>query len=629
MRRVSQTLILLLLSALLVAPFNFGTPTAHAQSSFISDLVPVDKLLPKGLITEENREQLEKSFKKGVAACAIMTYIMFVIDQGSFKVPVSAFATELKEDFIDCVIYNVVNVLIEDMLRSLTKWVQGGFKGNPVFVTRLNGHIGNLADRVAGEFIKNTVPFLCSPFRAQIQLQLIQIHKQNRGDYDGDRLSCTFSESMENVKDFIEGDFSAGGWDMWFETFSNPANNPYGAYIEASKILSARINSATGEARVDINLGAGFLSRKRQTCYVFPGGDQQGPPQPFTVGDGETIDEAKKRQNIQGSSEIECDEPETVTPGSFIEDQINEKYGSPGRRLEMADEMNELINAVILYIVGNIFKDEDGLSGYDIDSVSPVDLIDDTIDDDLPGPGGNDSNPDDSEPAGPPGESMCFDKRGVFLVPEEGATETAGFQFAVPMNVSYDSVEVSVDLKNNGWWADREGWPVMPFWFVRDGNKNMYGYVKIDAPGGPSGRELMLAHGIGVSHAYKTRVKARPVEFPEGSTYRFKEVYDAKNQRITLTVTDLGSGRVIRTLTSTPTVPGINTGNEKFRIGIGYSPTEANPHERPAYGWEYSNLKVSFISSNGTPGDCATPSSWNGSTDRPSDPPDNDGPPLP
>ncbi len=619
MRALStKALLVLMMTAFLIAPFRFGALQAQAISLDPTSLIPADKLLPKGLISEENREELEKSFKKGVAACAIMTYIMNVINTGSFKVPVEDFATVLKDNFIDCVMYHVINVLIEDMLRSLTKWVQGGFKGNPVFVTRLNGHMQKLADQVAGEFIETYAPFLCSPFRAEIRLQLLLAYKESRGDNYNP--SCTFTGSMENVQRFLDGDFASGGWERWFETYSNPYNTPYGAYMESVNELSARIDAATGEAELDITLGNGFLSRKRQTCYSVLNEDGS-MTQAYTLGDNETSAQAMERQGVTvteyGSY---CDKPEIVTPGSFIEEQINEKYGSPGRRLEMADEMNELINAVILFLVGNIFKDEDGLSGYSFKDVGPVDLLDPTIDDSVPG---NDSTPDDSEQPGPAGASMCFSKNGVFLVPTHGGTLTAGFKLTPPKNTSYDRIELEFDITNNGWPEDREGWPAEVFWFGRPNNHNMFGYSKVGAPGGGNGEVFMLAHGIGLDHAFKTRIKSK-LNFPEGSTYHFRYIYDAKAGKITLQAINKANGNVVKTLTGVPTVPGINVGNEVFNLGFGYSETEANPKERPMYGWEYSNLKASFISGDDRPTDCTTPSPG-GSVDKPSDGDDGGG----
>lgn len=550
----------------------------------------------------------QKNFEDGVVMCAATFLVLQIISSiaGALNVPTNDPPNNIKEQILDCLFWAFKNALIQEVTGSTIQWVQTGMKGNPAFVQNIGQHLRKVADREVGKYIKNFAPFLCSPFKADIQLQLNQLYKNSsgRGPAGINGSSCTLSESVENIDAFLAGDFSAGGWAGWQSMFSNPQNNPYGAYFEARNELSMRISSATGQEEKKIDLGNGFFSKEVQTCY---GSDADGFIQ--------TIDPDDPPDYIV---EMWCDEPQIVTPGAQVKNSLEKAFDVNLDQIATADEFDEIFSLLAAWLISDILTRDEGLAGYD-----PED-----IDHELPPPppGGDldDSIPGDSEPAGPAGPSLCFEKNGTFLTPVEGGVETAGFSFGVPQNVSYDRVEVSVDVKNNGWWPDREGAPVMPIWFVRDGNKNMYGYVKIDAPGGATGRELMLAHGIGLSHAYKTRVRVRPVDFPEGSTYRFKEVYDAKNQKVTLTVTDLGSGKVVRTITSTPTVPGINTGNEKFRIGIGYSSTEANVHERPAYGWEHSNLKVSFISGTTIPSTCTTPGSFNDKPDRPGDDDDDD-----
>jgi hypothetical protein len=607
MKYARRLLAILLATAFLVGPFGFVTQTARAQptgSDFISDLVPADKLLPDGLISEENREELEKSFKKGVAACAIMTYIMFVIDSGSFKVPVSAFATELKENFIDCIMYHVVNVLIEDMLRSLTVWVQGGFKGNPVFVTRLNGYIRNLADQVAGEFLGEYGPLFCSPFRAQIRLQLLNAYKQSRGDLFNP--SCTFTQSLDNIQRFVDGDFRAGGWNSWLEMWSDPSNNPYGAYIESLNELSLRISAATGEATLDINLGNGFLSRKRQTCYAYSDGDMTGPPQVFTVGDGESTLEARQRQGIN-SQIVECDDPEIVTPGQFIEEQINEKYGSPGRRLEMADEMNELINAVVLFLVGNIFKDEDGLSGYSFSDVGPVDLLDPSIDDNVPDGGGGCATCDgvDDVPPGPPGPDYTFQMQGSFR-PTEPQTEGFYCELNPPTNVHYDRIQASWDMRVDNWdqgASNPQAFRHDFFELFRGRWRDNFGYVPFEQGNGSGGDGIILRHGVDLEHGDKARTRVR-TSLPTG-TYHADYLFDAKAGVVRVVITKPG-GEVVTVSQTMQGWPGsgtparaplssINTGNRSFYTGFSnFVEPVHNPAEAPSYGVTFSNLVIEF-----------------------------------
>ena len=85
--------------------------------------------------------------------------------------------------------------------------------------------------------------------------------------------------------------------------------------------------------------------------------------------------------------------------------------------------------------------------------------------------------------------------------------------------------------------------------------------------------------------------------------------YDVKANTIETVVSITGSGEVISRMTSTPDVSGINVGNQTFLMTFGARPVSVtgNPTEPPPYGWKYSDLKISFISNDVTPTNCASP----------------------
>jgi hypothetical protein len=99
-----------------------------------------------------------------------------------------------------------------------------------------------------------------------------------------------------------------------------PANNPYGAFLEAQSELSASVSNAQGEETKLLEFGRGFLSFK----------DANG--------------------NI-------------ATPGVVIEEQLNSVLQIPQGRLEVADELNELLGALFTQLVGTVFGGAGGLRG--------------------------------------------------------------------------------------------------------------------------------------------------------------------------------------------------------------------------------------------------------------------------
>ncbi len=561
-----------------------------------------------GGLQDSYKGDVQENFQKGVVSCAATAGILFVVGfiAGNLNVPTSDPPNTIKDTILDCVLWAFKNAVIQMITGETVQWVQNGMGGNPAFVTNIRDYLRHAADKLAGAYIEQTVPFLCSPFRDQIQRQLILLYKQSRGDDYLDRISCSFTEASGNLDRFFDGDFAAGGWDMWFEAFSKPTNNPYGAYIQTSQDLAEQIAAMKEEQQKKIDLGQGFLSKEVQDCYVV---SESGERSQFSVGSGEDVSTAREDAGLAAGT-VECDSPRIVTPGTTIKNSLEQSFGVQLDQIAAADEFDEIVALWAVYLVRDVLEGDEGLSGYNKDDFTyPVPDV--TIPD-LPG-GGSDSSPGDSEPAGPAGPSVCFDKQGTFLVPQQGSTVSSGYTLTPPQNTSYDRLELEVDITNNGWPADREGWPVEVFWMGRPANKDLFGYSKVNAP---NSNVFMLRHGVGQSFGFKPKVTGK-LPWSDGATYHFKYVYDATNNKITLTAYNKGNGNSVASLSSVPDVAGINVGNKKFNVGFGYSETEANPKERPMYGWEYSNMKASFITDGDAVGECTTPSPWGGAQDNP------------
>jgi hypothetical protein len=97
--------------------------------------------------------------------------------------------------------------------------------------------------------------------------------------------------------------------------------------LMAQQELSMKITNAKGEQTELLGWGKGFLSS--QTC-----------------------------EKIEGK-EI-C---KTVTPGTAIESSLNDALAAPGRRIEVADEMNEIFAALFNQLVTQAFSGAGGLLG--------------------------------------------------------------------------------------------------------------------------------------------------------------------------------------------------------------------------------------------------------------------------
>ena len=169
--------------------------------------------------------------------------------------PPKAGKTWLLQDIANGIAMFTAQLVIERIVASTVEWANSGFEDNPAYVTDYKQYFTNVADGIAGDFIKasTTLGFLCSPFQANIKLSLIQQYYQPRP------FQCTLTGIVGNIEDFY-GDFTKGGWDAWFSMTQNSTNNPYGAYLEAKIELDSRIASAIGLQKNQLDWNSGFLS---------------------------------------------------------------------------------------------------------------------------------------------------------------------------------------------------------------------------------------------------------------------------------------------------------------------------------------------------------------------------------
>ena len=231
------------------------------------------------------------------------------------------YSLEIKEWSFDAIAWGLVNLVISQMIQSVTQWVNSGFQGSPAFVTDLKGFLVDVADQTAGDFIfGSALGGLCSPFELNIRLAL-DIQYRGSRSY---KAQCSLSDVVDNIENFVDGDFGAGGWDGWHSMALTLENNPYGAMLEANTALEISIQNARGEQLKILDFGRGFLTKTK--C------DDQG----------------------------HCTD---VLPGAVIETQLNHALGLPGDRLTIADEVNELLGALFSQLVVQTFRGAGGLLG--------------------------------------------------------------------------------------------------------------------------------------------------------------------------------------------------------------------------------------------------------------------------
>lgn len=215
-----------------------------------------------------------------------------------------------KEFVGDSLMWFVGKVILQKMTSSVVNWINNGFQGNPSFVSNPANFFANVGDVVASDFLfgnaSSSLQFLCAPFGDKIRITL----NNNRMKPFGDEVKCTLSSVIQNI-DAFTSNFANGGWVAFDEMTQNDANNPYGSYLEVTNELWRRQNTVTDVEKDKLDWGKGFLSSL----------DQNG--------------------NVQ-------------TPGSVIENQLVTHLGTGVRTLEAADEINEILAALMQQLASKV-----------------------------------------------------------------------------------------------------------------------------------------------------------------------------------------------------------------------------------------------------------------------------------
>jgi hypothetical protein len=281
---------------------------------------------------------------------------------------VSSYAVQYKEFVLDGIANYIAKAILRQLTTSVVNWINTGFEGNPSFITDPAGFFVNIANEEIGKFIEGSsdLNFLCSPFRIDVRIALAFQYSPFKK-----RVTCTFADAVGNLggavagasingRSFTNGNFKNGGWDSWLTLTTQPQNNVYGATLMAQEELSLRIANRQSLGRDEVSQGRGFLSYKK--C---DGKDSEEAYHARLA-----VDDAKARKDDEdlylAKSELKKAENtgcKTVTPGSVIEGQLGKVMGSSIDNLGLADEFNEIVNALFAQLVNQVIGGGGGLRG--------------------------------------------------------------------------------------------------------------------------------------------------------------------------------------------------------------------------------------------------------------------------
>jgi hypothetical protein len=265
-------------------------------------------------------------------------------------------------------IKNLAKMALKRLLRQLTMdivaWIDSGFSGNPAFITDTGQFLMDTADITIGDFIMNdpSLDFLCDPFKLQVKLALGLQYRPFK-----EQIKCRFTDVLGNTNEamntFLEGDFiGGGGWDTWLQITTIPQNNQMGAMILAQSELDARIETNKNIQLTEANWGGGFMSWKE--CTNLQTGEKVNSLGGLDTENTNTVDEYGTPVLLAnaGPSNVSC----TIrTPGGLIANKINWVDTSTLRELELADDINAIMNALLNQLITEGMKifSEGGLLG--------------------------------------------------------------------------------------------------------------------------------------------------------------------------------------------------------------------------------------------------------------------------
>lgn len=254
------------------------------------------------------------------------------------EVPVAENDQRKKENCTDSIFRAAARMVLAYMTDSIIKWINGGFEGDPVFISNPKAFFADVANEVSGQFIEQLgLAGLCEPFRLQITIALARVPTF------GQRYRCTALDVLDNLEDF-QNDFSKGGWAGWF-TILQPQNNFYGTLYNAEAERARRIEETGTYKKEELAQNNGFFSLRKCTAYH---------PEYEALSDADkgTYSGPWNEGGYRG-----CVDTEVVTPGKFIVESGIKVNNAPIDDIISADEVNEMLAAIFNALINQLITE--------------------------------------------------------------------------------------------------------------------------------------------------------------------------------------------------------------------------------------------------------------------------------
>ncbi len=247
------------------------------------------------------------------------------------------YAIKFKEFVLDGMGWWVSKMILSQVTRQIVQWINSGFQGSPAFVQDLEGFALRMADQAAGLYLANLgspllTQFVCAPFRLNLQIAISASYNYGRSSFPYGASRCTLTQAMQNIDRFTDGSFMHGGWNAWYRVSAQPQTyTPYGEFLAAQNQLALNANVSIRNENQLLNFGNGFFSNK--ICDVVA-----------------TAAVPKERCMVS-------------TPGQVISENLNFHLSAGSRSLIAADELNEILGALLGQLAQTVITGANGLLG--------------------------------------------------------------------------------------------------------------------------------------------------------------------------------------------------------------------------------------------------------------------------
>lgn len=254
----------------------------------------------------------------------------------------------------------ITKMMIGTITASLVNWIQtggmypGGGTGS-LFVNDILGYMTAVADSAAGKYLEQVLDpeifnLLCTNWRNQFANLLQRTSRPQLPAFQ--RARCTLTDIMRNFGADV-GSYSPYAANAYWQQIRQPQNNIYDSFLNAYYARSTLAERQVSTAQSELSFGQGFLSWKKTEKV---GADMKCLKWSEEYNYG-------KRDCLM-LEEVPIYKEVIKTPGKIIEDNLADTFGSGVRSLEVADELNEIIAAIIQRLITEILMGGAGVGGW-------------------------------------------------------------------------------------------------------------------------------------------------------------------------------------------------------------------------------------------------------------------------